>query len=164
VRVLGSRVAALVATASSSLACAEPIRCAATATIVVETRSHRMALCEHGEAIRTLPVAIGGGGTDKRREGDRKTPLGSYGLDPVLPSTKFHRFIGIRYPTADQAARGFTGSAVGIHGPSRKHSWMGSVRNWIDWTDGCIAVATDEEIDDVAAWLARAKARTIEIR
>ena len=161
---LGCWIAALVASASCSVACAGPPRCPAATTIVVNTRSHQLTLCEQGRSVRTLPIAIGGGGTDKRREGDRKTPLGSYGLDAARSSAKFHRFVGIRYPTPEQAARGFTGSAVGIHGPSRKYGWLSSARNWIDWTDGCIAVATDEDIDELVAWMARAGARTVEIQ
>lgn len=161
---IGPCVAAFVAIATCSIACAGPVRCPAGSTIVVDTQSHEMTLCERGHAVRTLPVAIGRGGTDKRREGDHKTPIGSYGLDEARPSAKFHRFIGVRYPTPEQAARGFTGSAVGIHGPSRKHSWLGGIRNWFDWTDGCIAVETDEAIDELAAWMEHAGARTVEIR
>jgi murein L,D-transpeptidase YafK len=122
------------------------------AAIVIDTDGHRMGLCETGKLVRDLPVAIGGGGVDKQREGDRKTPLGSYPLDPPRESRKFHKFIAVGYPTREQRAEGRTGGDIGIHGPSRKHSWLGRFRNLVDWTDGCIAVATDEVIDQVAAW------------
>lgn len=148
----------------SAHATASPIACPRdAAAIVVDTNAHRMALCEAGVAVRELSVAIGTGGVDKQREGDQKTPLGSYPLSPPRASARFHTFILIGYPTAEQRANGLTGSAVGIHGPSRKHDWLGRTRNWVDWTNGCIAVATDEAIDQVAAWMTKTGAHRVVI-
>lgn len=145
-------------------AIASPISCPRdAAAIVVDTSAHRMSLCEAGVAVRELSVAIGTAGVDKRREGDQKTPLGSYPLSAPRPSDRFHTFILIGYPTAEQRAKGMTGSAVGIHGPSRKHSWLGRMRNWVDWTNGCIAVSTDKAIDEVAAWMTKTGARRVVI-
>ena len=158
-----ARVAATIASVKSTLvvllaSCAvvhaAPLTCPSDgAAIVVDTERHRMALCEAGESVRELPVAIGGGGVDKQREGDRKTPLGSYSLGPPRESSKFHRFMEVGYPTRKQRAEGRTGGDVGIHGPSRKYRGLGAVSNWFDWTDGCIAVASDEAIDQVASWV-----------
>lgn len=143
---------------------ASPRSCPRDTAIVVDTAAHDLTLCEAGRAVETLSVAIGGNGTGKTKEGDRKTPLGTYSLADPRPSEKFHQFILIGYPTAEQTAQGLTGGAVGIHGPSRKYGWFGRVRNWFDWTDGCIAVGTDEAIDRVAAWVTRTHARRVEIR
>jgi murein L,D-transpeptidase YafK len=140
---------------SAATAHADP--CPSDTAIVISTAAHRMTLCEGGHAIHEYRVAIGGGGIGKQREGDRKTPLGSYSLATPRESVNFHQFIEIGYPTAEQRDRGFTGSAVGIHGPSRKHAWLGRLRNYVDWTDGCVAVSSDDAIDEVAAWAARAK-------
>jgi murein L,D-transpeptidase YafK len=145
-------------------ACARPVQCPLDTTIVVDTASHRLALCEGGSVARELSVAIGGGGVDKGREGDRKTPRGSYELGAPRVSQKFHVFIPVAYPTSAQRAEGRTGGDIGIHGPSRKHAWLGRLRNWVDWTDGCIAVATDDAIDAVVTWVARAKPRRVVIR
>jgi murein L,D-transpeptidase YafK len=144
---------------------ASPLKCPNdVAAIVVDTESHRMGLCEAGLPVRELPVAIGGGGVDKQREGDRKTPLGSYPLAAPRDSSKFHRFIEVGYPTREQRAEGRTGGDVGIHGPSRKHPWLGKVRNWFDWTDGCIAVASDEAIDQVVSWMTQKHPSRVVIR
>jgi L,D-transpeptidase catalytic domain len=42
---------------------------------------------------------------------------------------------------------------VGIHGPDRHFRWAGRLNTWFDWTAGCIALATDEEVQAVAAWI-----------
>jgi len=157
------RIAVLLVFAACGISHASPSCPRDPAAIVVDTREHRMTLCEVGVAVRDLPVAIGSGGVDKQREGDRKTPLGSYSLASPQLSDKFHKFLLIGYPTADQRARGKTGGDVGLHGPSRKHDWLGRLRNWLDWTDGCIAVATDEAIDQVARWVTEKHARRIVI-
>ncbi len=142
---------------------AGPPRCPRDPAIVVDTTRHVLGLCEAGHVVRELPVALGGGGVGKRREGDRKTPLGSYALGAPRVSAKFHLFVPIGYPTRDQAARGLTGGDIGVHGPSRRASWLGRLRNWFDWTDGCIAVACDGVIDELASWIERVHARQIRI-
>jgi murein L,D-transpeptidase YafK len=143
--------------------CARPMQCPIDTAIVVDTASHRMALCEGGVVAAQLSVAIGGGGVDKQHEGDRKTPRGSYPLGPPRSSAKFNTFVPVGYPTPAQRSAGRTGGDIGIHGPSRKRAWLGRLRNWVDWTDGCIAVATDDAIDKVARWIARAKPKRVQI-
>ena len=59
---------------------------------------------------------------------------------------------------------GYTGGAVGIHGPARWVKWMGSLVNTFDSSDGCVGVARDAEIDDIASWVRAASVRTIELR
>lgn len=128
--------------------------CGATAgaLVLVDTASHRLALCQAGHPVETFSVRIGSHGAGKTREGDEKTPLGQHPLGEPTPSRDFHVFIPIGYPTPEQRRAGLTGSAVGIHGPHRRVRWLGPLVNLFDTTDGCVGVATDEEIDRVAAW------------
>jgi len=98
-------------------------------------------------------VALGRGGLDKTRQGDGRTPLGTYSLGAPRPSTRFGTFIPIGYPTPEQSARGFTGRDVGVHGPERRARWLGSLSTWIDWTAGCVATGTDDEIALVASFV-----------
>lgn len=124
--------------------------------VVVDTITHRLTLCELGRATAAFPVALGSGGTDKRRRGDNKTPLGVYALGAPRASQDFHLFVPVAYPTAAQARLGYTGSAIGLHGPPRRFAGLLAILVPIplpDWTAGCIAVRTDEEIDSIAAWL-----------
>jgi len=91
----------------------------------------------------------------KQREGDQRTPEGSYVLDEKNAKSKFYRAIKISYPTAQQAAvarqHGLRpGGMVEIHG--LPNGWTARQLNHpsFDWTDGCIAV-TNAEMDRVWA-------------
>ena len=139
---------------------AEPARiaqgCGARETaIVIDTRAHQMHLCREGENEQTYAVALGIRGVGKQRQGDNRTPLGKYLLAPPRASRDFHTFIHVGYPTPAQARMGFTGSAIGIHGPPRGFQSFAELASLVtrDWTAGCIAVATDDEIEQVAAWV-----------
>ncbi len=121
-----------------------------------------MWLCD-GSSARSYRIRLGLGGTGKRREGDQKVPLGRYALSKPRVSAKYGLFIPIGYPTAEQRTQGFTGSAVGIHGPSRGLRWLGKLVNLLDTTDGCIGVATDPEMAVIADWVRQKRAATIEI-
>lgn len=131
--------------------------------VLVVTNDHKLVLCERGREIASYRVALGRAGTGKRARGDDKTPLGSYTLGAPRPSPRFGTFIPIAYPTREQRLRGFTGSAVGIHGPNRRFRWAGRLNAWGDWTAGCVALATDGEVEAIAAWVQKLKpAITIE--
>jgi len=137
--------------------------CAGRATlIVVQTKPHLLYLCEGGRTVTRMKVALGSGGLDKRRQGDAKVPLGGYSLAAPVASRQFHTFILIGYPTPAQRRAGFTGSAVGVHGPAR--GYAGALSTSVDWTLGCIAVGTDGEIDEIAAWVKARRVNRIEIQ
>jgi len=100
---------------------------------------------------------------DKNKEGDSKTPEGSYYICTRNASSRFTLFLGISYPNTEDADRGLEnniitheeyeavkraeeskqcppwntpmGGEVGIHGGGNSH----------DWTLGCIALS-DEDI------------------
>lgn len=139
-----------------------PPPCAGKGTaLYVEAAQRTLWLCESGTAVEAIPVALGRGGLDKRVAGDAKVPLGEYPLGSPVPSQAFHLFIPVGYPTARQRHQGFSGGAIGVHGPPR--AYQGPVSTNIDWTLGCIAVGTDAEITRVAEWLKASKARRIVI-
>jgi hypothetical protein len=151
-RVMG---AAVVAALLSSHAMGVPAGpCAGPGTFVaVDSRARRLALCAGGAVEESFPVALGTGGLGKTRAGDNRTPLGPYPLGAPRPSHQFGTFIPVGYPTAAQARVGFTGSAIGIHGPARAFLWAGRANTAVDWTAGCIAVGSDGEIGRIAAWV-----------
>jgi len=124
-----------------------------TAAVVVDTRHRTLVLCANSAAVQSFRVALGVGGLGKRRAGDNRTPLGTYPLGAPRGSTQFGMFIPVGYPTPAQVRAGFTGHAVGIHGPLRAHVGAGSYNTATDWTAGCIAVGSDEEIGSIATWL-----------
>ena len=123
--------------------------------VLVIAKRHVMALCEKDEARAMFRVSLGTNGTGKTKQGDSKTPLGRYPLSRPRTSTSFSQFIQVGYPTPSQVAQGFTGSGVGIHGPSRMAVTWSPLERVSDWTEGCIAVWSDGEIHEVADWVAK---------
>ncbi len=133
------------------------------AAIVVHVSERRLWLCDQGGASKEFAVALGKGGVGKVTEGDQKTPLGDYWLGQPRASKEFGTFIPIGYPTEEQRKRGATGGDVGIHGPKRGFAWTGRMGTWINWTRGCIAVATDAAILEIAGWVRAQKSVAIHI-
>lgn len=96
----------------------------------------------------------------KLREGDERTPEGHYTVTTRVATMRFHRFLGLSYPNANDLSRaraaGITrpGGGIGIHGVNRNratlaHAWIrlahvtGLGRRWGP-TDGCIALDNDD--------------------
>ena len=128
------------------------------ASLLVHTHSRRLALCRRGRVVASYRVALGRGGVPKRRPGDRKTPLGRYLIgQPRRSHSGFHRFIPIYVPRK-------VGSAVGIHGPPRRFRWLGSASTWVNWTQGCVALGSDAELDQVVQFVHRYGVRRVELR
>lgn len=128
----------------------------------VSAGRREMRLCESDRTKYVLRVALGQGGVGKRVQGDGKLPIGEYPLGEPRASRSYHLFVPVGYPTDRQRRAGYTGSAVGVHGPPR--SFKGPASTDTDWTLGCIAVGTDEEIERVAAWITARRVRRIVIR
>lgn len=131
--------------------------------IAVVARKRQLWLCQDGAAVARFQVAMGRGGVDKRRKGDGRTPLGQYRLGSPRPSARYGLFIPIDYPTPDQAASGFTGSNVGIHGPPRGLTEPEYPTTSVDWTQGCIATGVDADIGVIAEFV-RARRPVLVVR
>ncbi|MGW8272724.1 MAG: L,D-transpeptidase family protein [Thermodesulfovibrionales bacterium] len=114
--------------------------------LLVDPGYHFMHVCKGHREIRRLRVALGRGGINKQKKGDLKTPVGLYMIGKARPSDRFFIFIPLNYPTDEQYRNGFTGDGIGIHGPHRYFKSMGEVSTSLDWTQGCIALGSDEEV------------------
>lgn len=127
--------------------------CPLSSGINVHTSKRILNICKHGNVVKTFKVALGYKGIGKKRAGDNKTPIGLYRLAYPRKSNQFKVFIPILYPTSSQAAAGYTGRDVGIHGPtqsSRAFSWL---NNLPGSTRGCVAVGKNSYIEYVAKWV-----------
>lgn len=101
-------------------------------------------------ANRTM---IGSKGLGKRKTGDRKTPVGTYWLGYPRKSLQFGIFIPVGYPNKIEISKGYTGSAIGIHGPIRPFMCLPAKSMEKDWTAGCLAFARDSQIIEVSNWV-----------
>jgi murein L,D-transpeptidase YafK len=133
--------------------------------VVVLKRERKLLLINGNEVLKTYTVYLGGSPVGiKIREGDRKTPEGSYVLDRHNAHSQYHRSIHISYPNAEDVARArklgvSTGGDLFIHG--LPNGYGGPSQQLGDWTDGCIAV-TNAEIDEI--WRVVADGTPIEIK
>ena len=118
--------------------------------VTVVSRTRELWLCQQGSPVAKFRVAMGRGGLDKHHKGDGRTPIGKYALGSPRPSAQYGLFIPIGYPTPEQAARGFTGSELGIHGPPRGLTEPEYPTTEVDWTRGCIATGVDADITSIA--------------
>ena len=122
--------------------------------IVVLKKKHELLLLNGDEVVKSYPVALGGGGlAPKKREGDRKTPEGTYLIDWRNPASKFHLSLHISYPNEADKERARKlgvnpGGDIMIHGLGDDFKDLGAKHRLYDWTDGCIAV-TDQEIEEI---------------
>ena len=133
-------------------------------------KKKRVLTVREGERVRaTFPIALGRGGPgDKRKLGDRKTPVGTYRIVGVDNGTAFDTFLRLNYPNVKDAFYGLKsrlisrrefdrivtalrnhqvppqntrlGGAIGIHGLGEETPEKVHIQNKLDWTQGCIAL------------------------
>lgn len=79
----------------------------ARASLRVDKSRRRLLLLFDGAPLRSYPVIIGKSPSGhKKREGDQRTPVGSYFICYLNPASRFHLFMGLSYPNAEDALVG----------------------------------------------------------
>jgi len=122
--------------------------------ILIEKKDRRLTLISKGKVLQTYKIALGGNPNGpKERQGDNKTPEGTYVIDSRNKDSRYHMSLHISYPNEKDKKRAkqlgvSPGGDIMIHGIKNGLSWVGDLHTEIDWTKGCIAV-TDEEIEEI---------------
>jgi murein L,D-transpeptidase YafK len=122
--------------------------------VVVYKHERRLVLLSHGKEMRSYRVALGGEPIGpKTRQGDHRTPEGSYVLDSRNANSHFYKAFHVSYPNStDIAAARKLGISPGgdimLHGLPKEYAFVGKAQALHDWTDGCIAVS-NEEMDEI---------------
>ena len=122
--------------------------------ILIEKKERRLTLLSRGEVLKTYKIALGGNPIGpKERQGDNKTPEGTYVIDSRNKDSGYHLSLHISYPNEKDKKRArelgvSPGGDIMIHGIKNGFSWVGDSHTEVDWTKGCIAV-TDEEIEEI---------------
>ena len=122
--------------------------------ILIEKKERRLALLSRGEVLKTYKIALGENPIGpKERQGDNKTPEGTYVIDSRNKDSGYHLSLHISYPNEKDKKRArelgvSPGGDIMIHGIKNGFSWVGDSHTEVDWTKGCIAV-TDEEIEEI---------------
>lgn len=134
--------------------------------IIVRKTEHKLYLLKDGQVLRSFRVALGlTPQGHKLREGDFRTPEGSYTLIERNPDSDFFLSIRISYPnqTDVQRARGrglAPGGGIMIHGQPNNPRHSSEYYRRMDWTNGCIAVSNSDMVD---IWLMTTVNTPIEI-
>ncbi|MBC8019019.1 MAG: L,D-transpeptidase family protein [Verrucomicrobia bacterium] len=122
--------------------------------ILIEKKERRLTLISKGKVLKTYQIALGGNPNGpKERQGDNKTPEGTYVIDSRNKNSRYHLSLHISYPNVKDKKRAKAlgvspGGDIMIHGIKNGFSWAGDLHTEVDWTKGCIAV-TDEEIEEI---------------
>lgn len=134
---------------------AAAIRKGSADRILIEKKERRLTVLARGEAIRSYRIALGRNPVGpKERQGDNRTPEGTYVIDSKNRNSRYHLSLHISYPNERDRKRAqelgvAPGGNIMIHGLKNGLSWVGDAHAEADWTQGCIAV-TDEEIEEIA--------------
>lgn len=135
--------------------------------ILVEKGNRILKLLKDGEIIRSYQISLGRSPIGpKEKEGDKKTPEGTYKIIEHFEHSAFYRSLRISYPDQGDIERAkkkgiLPGSDIMIHGMRNGFGLIGRAHLWFDWTAGCIAV-TNSEIDQI--WNTVDDGTEIEIR
>ncbi|MBZ0158003.1 MAG: L,D-transpeptidase family protein [Alphaproteobacteria bacterium] len=122
--------------------------------ILIEKKARRLTLIAKGKVLKTYKIALGGNPNGpKERQGDNKTPEGTYIIDSRNRNSGYHLSLHISYPNEKDKKRAkelgvSPGGDIMIHGIKNGLSWVGDLHTNVDWTKGCIAV-TDQEIEEI---------------
>lgn len=141
--------------------------------IVIERSKNLLFVEKNGQAIKSFHVALGSGGRKgKQREGDKRTPMGTYHVMQIRDSDRFHFFIQLDYPSVRDAINALKdkrikktqyrkildahiygemppqntslGGVIGIHGIGVETKEKIEIHEMANWTKGCIALRNSE--------------------
>ena len=121
--------------------------------VIVRKADRRLELLRDGEVFNSFPIALGANPEGhKQREGDQRTPEGTYRLDLRNPNSAFFLALRVSYPNADDVRRARErgvppGNNIMIHGLPNNPGYPSDHYLYADWTDGCIAVSNSAMID-----------------
>ena len=133
-------------------------------SIVIDKKKYELSVYDAQGWFATYPVVFGNPTLeDKKMEGDRNTPEGTFKIVQKNVHQKWDRYLGLNYPTKESlekfAARkqrgeipawAKPGGGVGIHG-----TWPGEdfvVDQFNNWTNGCISLKR-ADIEDLYSYL-----------
>ena len=121
-------------------------------TIVIDKSNYELSVYDNDGWYATYPVVFGSKSQeDKKMEGDRLTPEGSFKIVSKRPHEKWGKIMLIDYPTRDswdkfnkRKAEGLIpksariGGGIGIHGTWPRDEM--AVDQYQNWTQGCISM------------------------
>jgi murein L,D-transpeptidase YafK len=128
-------------------------------SIIIDKSDYELSVYDEKGWFATYPVVFGNNSLDdKKMEGDKKTPEGSFRIVNKRVHEKWYRFLGIDYPTKDSwekfnarkkngeiPASASIGGGVGIHGTWPHEDFI--IDKYKNWTLGCISMKKDHVLE-----------------
>lgn len=127
--------------------------------IIIDKSDYELKVFDEDGWYATYPVVFGGKDLgDKMKEGDRKTPNGSFKIILKKIHPKWGPELLLDYPTpinfqrfTERKQKGLIpktakiGEGIAIHATRPEEEW--TIDNFYNWTDGCISVKYTEMKD-----------------
>ena len=135
-----------------------------TVSIIIDKSDYELSIYDEKGWYATYPVVFGNNSLDdKKMEGDKKTPEGTFHITNKKKHEKWHLFMGIDYPTRDSwekfkqrkqrgeiPANASIGGSVGIHGTWPHEDFV--IDKFKNWTLGCISMK-NQDISEIYSFI-----------
>lgn len=128
-------------------------------TIMIDKSDYELTVYDEEGWYATYPVVFGNNSLDdKKMEGDKNTPEGSFKITTKRVHEKWCRFLALDYPTKESIdkfnrrkkngeipANAKIGGGIGIHGVWPHEDFV--IDRYKNWTLGCISMKNDDVKD-----------------
>ena len=132
--------------------------------IIIDKSDYELSVFDEKGWYATYPVVFGNSSlADKKMQGDRNTPEGSFKIISKRIHEKWNRYMGIDYPTKEswekfnlRKERGEIpstariGGGIGIHGTWPHEDFQ--IDRYRNWTLGCISMK-NEDVEDLYRYI-----------
>ena len=135
-----------------------------TVYVIIDKSDYELSVYDDKGWYATYPVVFGNSSlSDKKMEGDRKTPEGTFKITAKRPHDKWHKIMMIDYPNKEswekfkqrkqdgiipENAR--IGGGIGIHGTWPNDNIV--VDDYTNWTQGCVSLKNND-LDEVFSFM-----------
>lgn len=127
--------------------------------IIIDKSDYELHVYDDKGWYATYPVVFGASPLeDKKMEGDRKTPEGTFKIQAKKPHEKWYRFLAIDYPTKESYEKfkqrkesgeipssAKIGGSIGIHGTWPHEDFQ--IDRYKNWTLGCISMKNEDVLE-----------------
>jgi len=128
-------------------------------SIIIDKSDYELSVYDDKGWYATYPVVFGNNSLeDKKMEGDKNTPEGSFRITNKKPHDKWYKFLAIDYPTKESRekfkqrkengeipASASIGGSIGIHGTWPHEDFV--VDKYKNWTMGCISMKRNDVLE-----------------
>ena len=132
--------------------------------IIVDKSSYELYVYDAEGWFATYPVVFGNNSLDdKKMEGDRNTPEGTFKIVNKRVHDKWDRYMGLDYPTKESLEKfnerkkrgevppnASPGGGIGIHGTFPHEDFV--IDRYKNWTNGCISLK-NEDVEDLYSYV-----------